>query len=222
MPTGELPDSAAGWSLLLPDNWYHLRLNPGRQRQVHTLLLQLLANLPRDTVFPWRRELEQQVNSFLDDAVADGASDVYLLVDSRYGLPLAATCLASLVPIPMPSGVPAAVVAQTLAGRAADQPGVLMIEGQECAAIRRTESTVIENDGSGAGEFVPATLPVSGLDVFIPVPSDPVDANHPGGVDDRGHTLLLSFRTPVAPVAEPMVTLFEAIAESLRWTWEDT
>lgn len=32
--------------------------------------------------------------------------------------------------------------------------------------------------------------------------------------------LLLSFSTSVEPVADAMVTLFEAMAESLRWRWE--
>jgi hypothetical protein len=218
MPTGDNPGrpatgTAAGWSLLLPDNWYHLRLDAGRHRRVDAMLRQVFASLPRDTVFPWRRELELQINSLLDDAVADGGSDFYLLVDPRYALPLAASCLATLVPAPLPAGATGGLVARTLADRDGDRPGVLLVDGQECAAIRRTESAVVEDDDAPPGTSVPATLTVTSLDVFIPVPAGP-----DGGSGQQ--TLLLSFRTPVTAVAEPMMMLFEAIAESLRWTWE--
>jgi hypothetical protein len=49
---------------------------------------------------------------------------------------------------------------------------------------------------------------VTGLDVFIPFPAGPGEER----------TLLLSFRTPITAVADQMVMLFEAIAQSLRWT----
>jgi hypothetical protein len=90
---------------------------------------------------------------------------------------------------------------------------VLLVEGRECAAIRRTESAVIEDDDppteSGPAP-APARLTVTSLDVFIPFP----------GGDGSARTLLLSFRTPVEAVADPMMMLFEAITESLRWRWE--
>jgi hypothetical protein len=214
---GVVRSSAVGWSVLLPDNWFHIPLDETRHRRVATLLRQTFASLPRDAVFPWRRELEQQINSLTDDALAEGGSDVYLLVDPRYGLPLAATCLASLVPIPLPADVPGEVLARTLATRDGDVPLVLLVEGQDCAAIRREESAVIEDDSRPAGSApAPATLTVTCLDVFIPFPEEA--SSSAGSGSER--MVLLSFRTPVEAVAEPMMMLFEAIAESLRWKWE--
>jgi hypothetical protein len=231
-PTGgAVRSSAVGWSVLLPDNWFHIPLDESRRRRVAALLRQTFSSLPRDAVFPWRRELEQQINSLTDDALAEGGSDVYLLVDPRYGLPLAATCLASLVPIPLPADVPAELLARTLANRDGDRPLVLLVEGQDCAAIQREESAVIEDDARPAGSAsapAPATLTVTCLDVFIPFPGDASGPSGPSGPSSPSspsspgseRMLLLSFRTPVEAVAEPMMMLFEAIAESLRWKWE--
>jgi hypothetical protein len=218
MPTGENrghagEETTVGWSLLLPSSWYHVHLDARRHRRVEALLRQVLADLPRDTVFPWRRDLQQRINSLLDNALANGGSDFYLLVDPRYALPLAATCLATLVPAPLPAGVAGDVVAHTLADRDGDRPGVLLIGGQECAIVRRVESAVIQDDDAPPGAAVPAMLSVTCLDVFIPVPARPDS-------ERSEQTLLLSFRTPVAAVAEPMMMLFEAITQSLRWTWE--
>jgi hypothetical protein len=148
----------------------------------------------------------------LDDALANGGSDFYLLVDPRYALPLAATCLATLVPAPLPAGVAGDLVAHTLADRDGDRPGTLLIEGQECATIRRMESAGVQDDAP-QGTYVSAAVSVTCLDVFIPVPA------RPDG-DRSEQTLLLSFRTPVPAVADPMMMLFEAITQSLRWTWE--
>ncbi len=196
----------AGWSLLLPSNWHHIPLGADRHRRVAALLRSQLATLPRDAVFRWRRELEDQINALVDDAVQQGGRDLYLLIDSRYGLPLAASCLASLVNAPLPEGISGEAVANALADRDSDRPGTLLIEGRECAAIRRREPLTIEDDAAGAPAS-PATLMVTTLDVFAPFPG-------------TQQTLLLSFRTPVDDLAGPMATLFEAMAQSLRWTRE--
>jgi hypothetical protein len=206
--------TAAGWSLLLPDTWHHIPLDPTRHRRVTAMLRDLFAALPRDAIFPWRHELEQQINTLLDEALEAGGSDVYLLVDPRYGLPLAATCLASLIPTRLPTDIPAEILARTLAEHADDRTGVMLVQGQECAAVRRTEpaktedaAAPIRNPSEPGTAAVPAALTVVCLDVYIPFPGS-------------ARTLLLTFRTPVAAVADPMVTLFEAITQSLRWTWE--
>lgn len=56
-------------------------------------------------------------------------------------------------------------------------------------------------DGLSTGE-----LAVTRLQVYIPVPN-------------TAELLLLSFSTPIDPIADAMVTLFDAIAASLRWRW---
>lgn len=50
-------------------------------------------------------------------------------------------------------------------------------------------------------------LPSVRLDVYVPFP-------------DQDRMLLLSFSTPIADLADPMLTLFAAMAESVRWTRE--
>jgi hypothetical protein len=55
-----------------------------------------------------------------------------------------------------------------------------------------------------AGGAEPVSSAVTIVDYFLPVPGRP-------GV------LALSFATPVEPLADALVLLFDAIAESLRW-----
>ena len=64
--------------------------------------------------------------------------------------------------------------------------------------MRRREP-VTDADGLSTGE-----LAVTRLQVYVPVPN-------------RTEMLLLSFSTPMDPIADAMVTLFDAIAGSLRW-----
>jgi hypothetical protein len=202
--------TVAGWSLLIPTNWYHIALDESRHRRVTAMLAPLFASLSRDAVFPARRGLEQQINSLTDSALAEGSSDVYLLVDQRYGLPLAATCLATELPIPLPGDVPGETLARGLADRPDDVPGMILVEGRECPVIRREDQAEFGDDALPDGSTQPqvgaATLTVTCLDVYLPFP-------------DGRRTLLLSFRTPVTAVADQMVILFQAMAQSLRWRW---
>jgi hypothetical protein len=201
----------AGWSLLLPPGWWHIRLDERRDRSIHAMLDRLLASLPRDRVFPWRRDLTARLTEYVDRAVAENGNDLYLLADLRYGMPVAASCLASVVPVDVPADLPAELLAEILAAGPGDEPGTIMVAGRPCARVRRDLIANGSRDGGdGDVESVDQArgmLPSTGLDVHVPFP-------------DGGRTLLLSFATPVQPLAKPMTTLFEAIAGSLQWRWE--
>lgn len=207
-PAGE--SHVAGWSLLLPPGWWHIPLDQRQHRRIRTMVDRLLATLPRDQVFPWRRDLTKLVIDYADRAEAQGGRDLYLLSDLRYGMPLAGTCLTTVVPVDLPQDVPAQALAEILSDGSGDEPGVLDVAGRECARIVRRRAGTHRNAGSSdvdSLEQATGLLPTVGLDVHIPFP-------------DGGRTLLLSFGTPIEPLAEPMILLFEAIAGSLRWRWE--
>ena len=79
------------------------------------------------------------------------------------------------------------------------------LTAEELAAGRGTPDRSAEMKELGAGAAVFSQPQPGSLDVHLRVPGS-------------GAWLLLSFATPVEALAEPMRTLFTAIAETLRWT----
>jgi len=99
--------------------------------------------------------------------------------------------------------LPAAELAAALGNQPGDEVGVLDVAGVRAARVRRREQV----GGVAVGDTDvpwPEELPVTRLDVYVPVPGRP-------------EMLLLSFSTPIDPIADAMVALFDAIAGSLRW-----
>lgn len=185
-----------GWSLLLPPGWWHIPLDERRGQSVTALLDRRLAALPRDRVATLRRELDGELTRLVERAVANGAVEMYLSVDLMRGLPVAASCLVTIVPVGL--GMPATELAGLMGDQPGDEMGVLEVAGVPAARVRRREPAT-EADGLSTGE-----LAVTRLQVYVPVP-------------DTTEMLLLSFSTPMDPIADAMVALFDAIAGSLRW-----
>lgn len=191
-------DGPVGWSLLLPPGWWHIPLDERRGQSVTALLDRRLASLPRDRVATLRRELEGELTRLVERAVVSGAVEMYLSVDLMRGLPVAASCLVTVVPSGAATALPAAELAALMSDRPGDEVGVLEVAGAPAARVRRREP-VTESDGLSTGE-----LAVTRLQVYVPVPN-------------LTETVLLSFSTPMDPIADAMVALFDAIAGSLHW-----
>jgi hypothetical protein len=187
-----------GWSLLLPPGWWHIPLDEHRGQSVKALLDRQLASLPRDRVAALRRELDEELMRLVERAVANGAVEMYLNVDLMRGLPVAASCLVTAVPIGFGTALPATELAELLGDQPGDEVGVLDVAGASAARVRRREA-VTDEDGMSTGD-----LAVTRLQVYVPVPN-------------TTEMLLLSFSTPIDPIADAMVGLFDAIAGSLRW-----
>jgi len=206
-----------GWSILMAPGWWRVRLDENRGRSVHALFDHVLASLPRDQVFPARRELEAEINRVVDAAAAAGGAQLYVLVGAQYEVPLAASCLVTVLDVAVPPEAPAEDLARLLADRPGDEPGVLVVDGRECPCVRSVTRPRGVPTGDGGAPVLPErmtlaqasdVLPQTQLDVHVPFP-------------DGGRTLLLTFATPLPPVlAEAMTGLFEAMAESVRWRWE--
>lgn len=187
-----------GWSLLLPPGWWHVPLDERRHQSITALLDRQLASLPRDRVATLRRELEGELTRHIERAVESGAVEMYLNVDLVRGLPVAASCLVTVVPVGFGPALAATELAALMGDQAGDEVGVLEVAGVPAARVRRREP-VIDADGLSTGE-----LAVTRLQVYVPVPN-------------TTEMLLLSFSTPIDPIADAMVALFDAIAGSLRW-----
>ncbi len=159
------------------------------------------ATVSRDESASARRSLENDLAGLVDRAHDGGGREFYLLMDVLRGIPLAATLV-----VTGGSGTgtgrrgardPGAV----LANDPNSEPAVLEVAGENVPAVRRSEAKIMREEIPGLG---PARLTFTGLDVFVPFP-------------DRSQILLLTFRTPMEPIAASMMVLFEAVAGSLRW-----
>ncbi|MGH3693494.1 MAG: hypothetical protein ACRDRX_05770 [Pseudonocardiaceae bacterium] len=187
-----------GWSLLLPPGWWHIPLDERRGQSIQALLDRRLVSLPRDRVATLRRELEGELTQLVERAVANGAVEMYLNVDLMRGLPVAASCLVTVVPTGAATSLPTAELAALMGDQPGDEVGVLEVAGASAARVRRREP-VTDADGLPTGE-----LALTRLQVYVPVPN-------------KAEMLLLSFSTPMDPIADAMVALFDAIAGSLQW-----
>ncbi len=119
----------AGWSLTLPPGWWHIPLDERRGQSVKALLDCRLASLPRDRVATLRRELEGELTRLAERAAQNDAVDMYLSVDLMRGLPVAATCLVTVVPTGVGTALPAAELAAMMGDRPDDDVGVLEVAG---------------------------------------------------------------------------------------------
>jgi hypothetical protein len=200
-PSADSVDGKAGpvgWSLLLPPGWWHIPLDERRHQSITALLDRQLASLPRDRVATLRRELDGELTRLVERAVANDAVEMYLNVDLMRGLPVAASCLVTVVPVGFGTALPATEVAALMGDQPGDEVGVLEVAGEPAARVRRREP-VTDAEGLSTKE-----LAVTRLQVYVPVPK-------------TAEMLLLSFSTPMDPIADAMVALFDAIAGSLRW-----
>lgn len=189
--------------MLLPPGWWHVPLDERWHRSITALLDRCLASLPRDRVSTLRRELEGELTRRAERAAENGAIDMYLNVDLVHGLPIAASCLVTSVSVGSATTLPAAELAAALGNRPGDEVGVLDVAGVQAARVRRREEVGDVTVGDTDVPW-PEELPVTRLDVYVPMPGRP-------------EMLLLSFSTPMDPIADAMVALFDAIAGSLRW-----
>jgi hypothetical protein len=174
---------AVGWSLLLPPGWWHIPLDERRGQSVTALLDRQLASLPRDRVATLRREVEGELTQLVERAIANGAVEIYLNVDLIRGLPVAASCLVTVVPTGAATALPAAELAALMRERPGDEVGVLEVAGAPAARVRRREP-VTDADGLSSGEL--AITPPAGVRAGAAHDRDAAAVfQHPDGPDRR-------------------------------------
>jgi hypothetical protein len=137
-----------------------------------------------------RAQARQQLLAQTQAEQAAGGHEMFLSLQQVAGIPLAASLVIFLVPPLGTQGVTAAGLARSLTGDERRATVADLPVGEAVRVLRRT--------GTGDG---PATAT---LEVFVPVP-------------DNGEWLLLSFATPLGPLAPALTKLFDAICTTLRW-----
>lgn len=187
------------WTLLLPPNWSTLPIDPGAGRAAVTKLLdRQLGHLPRDRVVRLRRQLETELRGLVAQARDSGAGTLHAHFALMRGLPVSATCTVAL----LRGGPDDPRLIEVLTTALAQDDGVVEVDVRPVAglaAVRRRRRRALPVEG--AGRTVANTL----VDWAVPLP-------------DGDGALVLSFATVTEPVADELVELFDAIAQSLELT----
>jgi hypothetical protein len=191
------------FAVLLPPGWVRIKLDGSEPVVLARLVAAKVA-----TVDPAQREearalLTRTLGSALRDAKAAGGLDVLISVAESHGVPIAASCLITYLDQDG-TKVPLDGLLMDLAARGGQVTGTEIAGGP---AIRH-QYEIHPPEGSISAARLPedpVATRVTMVDFFLPLPGRP-------------GLLVLSFSTPVEPLAEALVMLFDAIAESLRWT----
>ena len=186
------------FAVLLPPGWVRIKLDGSEPVVLARLVAAKVA-----TVDPAQREearalLTRTLGSALRDAKAAGGLDVLISVAESHGVPIAASCLITYLDQDG-TKVPLDGLLMDLAARGGQVTGTEIAGGP---AIRH-QYEIVPSAASLPED--PVATRVTMVDFFLPLPGRP-------------GLLVLSFSTPVEPLAEALVMLFDAIAESLRWT----
>jgi hypothetical protein len=184
--------TAPDYSLVVPADWTRLDLTAadGGAAQVRRLVRRLAGGA--DLRAQLRRELVEQFDAACADAKARGGVDLYLSTGGPSGTLVAASLLVTVTPqhVGAEHAVPAVASAVADGG----------------------EATVVEIGGHRAVRSVRQELPAE-------LPAD----GRPSLVVQYAFVMpevvvMLSFSTPVLVLAESLTVLFDAVAETFRWT----
>lgn len=194
MTTAPAETRPADYRIALPDGWFRIDVRPGRRkRAVQALLNRQFRGIDAPQL---RQQLQGQLMSMAQTAYASGGIEIYLCQQDILGVPIPASLVISLTP-PPPDG--RAVTPQQLAATLEGDREVTLTDLPAGAAVRTRRRTVPPADDPTGN-----ILPVTNLDLFIPVPGS-------------GSYLVLAFSTNLDPLADSMVGLFDAIAGTLQW-----
>lgn len=176
------------FAVLLPPGWARIPLDGRESARAATLAANKTAGLEEPQRSAVRDKLARMIRQALQDARSAGGIDVLLSLAERDGIPLAASCLISY--LDKGQEVPLDALAAELSAEDDGAGGsVWLTEAGGCPAVRRRYL----DDG------------VTRVDYFLPMPGRPTGF------------LVMAFGTPMEPLADALVTLFDAIAQSLRW-----
>lgn len=203
------PVAANGYTLVVPDDWFSIELEPGRaERDVARLVNRQFAGI--DNAPHLKAQARRDLMERAEAAGKAGGVEMFLSLMQVAGVPIAASLTTYLVPPPA-SAVSPDELAAALA-RDGDQVTVVDLPAGRAVRVVRDSAAPPEWSGNSApvpGQAGPEA-PAAALDsrevqVFVPVP---------GG----GAWLLLAFAAPLAPLAPAMTGLFDAVSQTLRWS----
>ncbi|MFF5372416.1 hypothetical protein [Streptomyces sp. NPDC013187] len=189
------------YNLLVPDGWFEISLDP-EERDQSILALVDLQFRGVDNAPHLKRELMTDLQKRAKRAYGIGGTQLYLSLLTAGPVPLASSLLIS---VPATAEWSACSNADELAAHLADRwPG----ENAELG-VKRLEAAgdavrVRRRDAPNPDSQMGNTLPVTTLTYYVPIPT-------------ARRWLMLNFSTPMDPLADQMVHLFDTVAGTLHW-----
>ncbi|WP_122816370.1 hypothetical protein [Nocardioides pantholopis] len=220
MSAAESASRPAAYRLATPADWWRIDLEPAARAASINRLVDL--QVPADDQPLLRRQIRAELEQRAEQAYRSGGVELHLSRMMAGPMPVAASLVVSLVP-----GAPqdparaadgeqpglAAATAETLAEVLAvsEDPDVSV---DSCEVRREPPGPAVRRELTTRtppppGDPVAEELgPVPGFTVewFVPVPNG------------AGACLLLAFSSPLVTLRDQLTGLFDAVAETLRWS----
>lgn len=191
----------ADYHLLLPEGWFRILLDPEqRDGSIDALVERQFHGI--DNAPHLKEELRADMRRRAAKAHRGGGIELYLSLQEVGPFTIPASLLVSLAPLrhaePLPPRALARAFAEDADPAAATEVSVEELAAGTAVRVRRTTRSAVEKgkDGGRASVSVEYHVSVPGTTEF----------------------LLLTFSTPLEPIADAMAGLFDAIAGSLTWT----
>lgn len=184
------------FGLITPEDWFRVPLLPADRREasLRALVTRRFAGVDDQPVL--RRKTEEHLLGTAEAAVEQGGVVLYLSFLEAGGIPLSASLLISHL-YERFDGLDAVAA---LAGSGEVSLETLPAVGRVARVLRRERTKQSRKLGSEFEDTV--------VEYFVPVPG-------------RDEVLMLTFSTPLEPIADAMVGLFDAVAATLRWQQRD-
>ena len=182
--------SGSGFGLLTPADWYRIPLHPATRREssIKAMVDRQFTGIDNQPIL--RRKTEDELQGAAEAGAEQGGAALYLSYLDAAGVPLSASLLVSL----LPQTHERATAALTTHGEAT------VVDLPAAGRATRRRRTERSKESRKLGSTFPDTI----VEYFVPVPG-------------RAELLLLTFSTPLEPLADEMVELFDAVAGTLRW-----
>jgi hypothetical protein len=194
---GAPPAPPSDYRIAVPEGWERIVLDP--DRWPHRIERMVNRSLRRTKATPQlKAALAERVMAQAEAAHANGGVEMHLVNQLIGQVPVSAGLIVTVLQ-PPPGTAPGDLSDIALSLGAPGDGDVTMADLPAGPAVRhlyRRRPAPDDPDGN--------KLLVTHLDVYLAVPQS-------------GQRLLLSFSTPMEPLAEALVTLFDSIARTLQW-----
>ncbi|MFE0175273.1 hypothetical protein ACFWZ2_23430 [Streptomyces sp. NPDC059002] len=196
-PQADAPPS--DYRLLLPDGWFRILLDPDeREKSVAALVERQFQGI--DNAPHLKEGLRKDLRNRAAKAHRSGGIELYLSLQEVGPFTIPASLLVTLAPLRHAEELPLDALARALAdgGPAGQEVSVEELTSGAAVRVRKQVAQPADDatDRAYASTSVEYHVPVPGTTAF----------------------LLLSFSTPLEPLADAMAGLFDAVADSLTWT----
>ncbi|MFB6554486.1 hypothetical protein [Streptomyces sp. NPDC056405] len=191
----------ADYNLFVPDGWFQIALDPAERDRSIVALIDLqfkgVDNAPH-----LKEQLMRDLQKKAKSAYGIGGTELYLSLLTAGPVPLASSLLVSVPSADeWPKCSDPEELLDHLAGRISGDEVELGITHMEAAGEavrlrRRSAPDPVNQLGN--------SLPTTAVTYYVPIPA-------------TERWLMLNFSTPVDPLADQMVRLFDTVAGTLHW-----